>query len=153
HSFSPRSASGAAHGGGAPGRHRSPNLVDHGGPIISSAHLYAIWWGAPTDWPSDTHTQITNFLQNLGGSDYHTIATQYMRGAAMSASYGGEYVDTSSEPGSNLSTSQVSAEIQKVLGTAKPDPNGVYFLFAGTFKLTNFCAWHSGATVNGVGIA
>src|SRR5678816_2561457 len=61
-----------------PGGGGSTNLVDHGGPIIPAANLYAIWWGSPTGWPADTQTGLTNLLTGFGSSQYLQVARQYM---------------------------------------------------------------------------
>jgi hypothetical protein len=131
------------------------NLVDHGGPILPSAHLYTIWWGNPANFPSDAQAGLTNLLTNFGSSQYLQVAAQYMRGASLSTSYLTTYADTSAPP-SKASTASIQSEIAKVLGQngATPDPNGIYLVFTSTFpRGGNYCAWHSGATVNGVAIA
>src|SRR5579884_874823 len=43
--LAPDTADNQAHGGG--GSSGTSNLVDHGGPVLSSSHTYAIWWGNP----------------------------------------------------------------------------------------------------------
>jgi hypothetical protein len=139
----------------SPFRQTGGNLIDHGGPVISNAHLYAIWWGTPSSFPSDANAGLTNLLTNFGGSQYLQVAAQYMRGAALSTSFVQSFTDTSA-PTSKPSTSSLQSEIQKVLNAngATPDPNGVYFVFTTNFpRGANYCAWHSGASVNGVAIA
>ena len=138
-----------------PGSGGGGNLVDQGGPILPTAHLYAIWWGSPTGWPSDTQTGLTNFLTDFGSSSLLQVAKQYMRGATPSTTLSGTFIDTSAAP-TKASTSSIQAEIQKVLtaNNAAPDSNGIYFVFTSTFPHGgNYCAWHSGATVSGVAIA
>jgi hypothetical protein len=150
HQIATRDAHGNPHGGGGGGS--SVNLIDHGGPVLSHASLYAIWWGS-AGWPSDTQSALGDFLGGFGTSRYLQIAAQYMRGANLSASLAKTYVDPSTPPGS-VKTSTIAAEIQKVLNGAAPDPNGVYVVFTSNFPNGgNYCAWHSGATVNGVAIA
>jgi hypothetical protein len=127
-------------------------LVDHGGPVLPSAKLFAIWWGPASGFPSDAQSGMTTFLQGFGASSYVQIAAQYMRGASLNVTYGGAYHDTSTPP-AKLSPNQVAAEIQTVLNGATPDANGIYVLFTSTFPHGNFCAWHTGATVSGVSIA
>ena len=138
---------------GAHGHGGVSNLVDHGGPVLSSAHLYAIWWGSPGSFPSDAQSGLTDLLTNFGGSHYLQIAQQYMRGASLTTSFAGTFTDTSA-PTNKANTTTIQGEIQKVLGTSAPDPNGVYFVFTSNFPSSaNYCAWHSAATVNGVAIA
>ena len=131
------------------------NLIDHGGPVIAGSHLYAIWWGPSSDFPSDEQTGMTNFLTHVGSSSYTQIAAQYMRGATLTASYSGSYTDTST-PTNKPSPTGLASEIQAVLNAnnATADPNGVYFVFTSNIpKGAGFCAWHTGATVNNVAIA
>jgi hypothetical protein len=129
------------------------NLVDHGGPVLPSAHLYAIWWGPASGWPSDANSSMTNFFQNFGSSSYLQIAKQYMRGSGLTTTYGGSFTDSSTPP-AKLGTTTVAGEISHVLNGAAPDPNGIYVVLTSTFpRGGNFCAWHTGASVNGVQIA
>jgi hypothetical protein len=142
-----------AHGNPHAGGGSNPNLVDHGGPILPSAHLYAIWWGPASGWPSDTNSAMTSLLSNFGTSSYVQLGAQYMRGANLNVSYGGAYTDSSTPP-AKLGTQGVASEIANVLKGALPDPNGIYIVFTSTMpRGGNFCAWHTGATVNGVTIA
>jgi hypothetical protein len=139
----------------SPFRQSAGNLIDHGGPILPSAHLYAIWWGPSNGFPSDAQTGLTDLLSNFGSSQYLQVVAQYMRGASLTTSFVTSYVDTSAAP-SKASTSSIQSEIAKVLSQngATPDPNGIYLVFTSTFpRGGNYCAWHSGATVNGVAIA
>jgi hypothetical protein len=138
-----------------PGGGGTTNLIDHGGPIVPAANLYAIWWGNPASWPADTQTGLTNLLTGFGTSSYLQVARQYMRGATPTTTFGGTFIDTSAAP-AKASTSSIAAEIEKVLNAngRAADPNGVYFVFTSTFPHGgNYCAWHSGATVKGVAIA
>ena len=144
------------HAPGAGNPFKQPgNLIDHGGPVIPNANLYAIWWGAPSGFASDANAGLTDLLTNFGSSQYLQVVSQYMRGASLSTHYVRSFTDTSA-PTSKPSTSSLQAEVQKVLDAngATPDPNGVYFVFTTNFpKGTNYCAWHSGATVHGTAIA
>ncbi|HET9729668.1 MAG TPA: hypothetical protein VFR41_09625 [Acidimicrobiia bacterium] len=144
------------------GRDASPfgssggDLVDHGGPVLPSATLYAIWWGPQANFASDEKAGIENLLSGFGGSKYLQVAKQYMRGATLSTSFGGSLTDYGSTPPSKANTSSITNEIAKVLAanSMAPDPNAIYLVFTSNFpKGGNYCAWHSGATINGVAIA
>jgi hypothetical protein len=131
------------------------NLVDHGGPILPSADLYAIWWGPTSGFPADAQSGMTTFLTGFGSSNLLQIAKEYMRGATPTATYKRAFIDTST-PTSKPSSSALAAEIKKVLAAnnATADANGIYVVFTSTFpKGNSFCAWHDGATVNGTAIA
>jgi hypothetical protein len=131
------------------------NLIDHGGPILPSADLYAIWWGPASGFPADAQSGMTTFLTGFGSSDLLQIAKQYMRGATPTATYEGEFLDPTT-PIAKPSTTALAAEIQRVLAkyNASVDANGIYVVFTSTvIKGNSFCAWHDGATVNGTTIA
>jgi hypothetical protein len=131
------------------------NLVDHGGPVIPSADLYAIWWGPSSAFPSDAQAGMTKFLTGFGSSDLLQIAKQYMRGAKPAATYKGAFSDTST-PVAKPSSTTLANEIQAVLAAnhAAVDPNGIYVVFSSTvIKGNGFCAWHDGAAVNGTTVA
>ncbi len=144
----------AARGSGGP--HASGgNLVDHGGPVLPAANLYAIWWGPASGFPTDAQSGISSLLTGFGGSQYLQIAQQYMRGSALTTNFAKTWLDTSAPP-TKASTSTITGEISKVLTAngATPDPNGIYLVFTSTFPNGgNYCAWHSAASINGVSFA
>src|SRR5438067_720909 len=55
------------------------NLLDHGGPVIPASKQYIIWWGPPSDFPSDAMSGMTALAQGLNNSSYLGIMQQYMR--------------------------------------------------------------------------
>src|SRR6516165_11844921 len=77
----------------ASGVNNVKNVVDHGGPVLSAADLYAIWWGPASGFPADEQAKVTTFLQGFGSSDYLQIAKQYMRGATPTATFKGTFFD------------------------------------------------------------
>ena len=81
-----------AQGGGKKGG--GGNLIDHGGVVLDSSATYAIYWGRPSDFPGDLETGMEELLSGFSGSSYLGIATEYMRGAAVSTAYGGSLIDT-----------------------------------------------------------
>ena len=134
-------------GGGNSARHRTSNLVDHGGKVLASSDLYVVWWG-PGGWASDVQSGIASLLSGFNGSSYVKTATQYLRGAAATVTYEGSQSDSSTPP-SNPSASTIAAEASKMYPSG--DPNGIYLVFTSNFPSGgNFCAWHSYGTVGGV---
>ncbi len=138
------SASGAA-------RVRTSNLTDHGGRVVPTFHTYAIYWG--TGFESTTQSLYTSFLQGLGSSGYWTINTQYLRGAANSASYAGSFSDTSAPP-STVTDANLQSEVHKVIsgGSLPYDANGLYFVITpsnvkvcsgSSCSCTQFCGYHT----------
>jgi hypothetical protein len=141
---------GAKPGGGGGG---GSNLIDHGGPVLPASKTYAIWWGTASAFPSDAQTGLDALFNGLNGTSFLGIAQQYMRTAAVSASFGGNLFDSSSPPSSSPSTSAILNEVVKVVGQGNLNPNAIYFVYTSNFPSQNsFCAWHSGGTSNGVNV-
>ena len=124
------------------------NLVDHGGPVLASSATYAIFWGQQSAWSSDVQTGIASLFGGFNGSNYLGISKQYMRGAAISSTFGGTTLDSSAPP-KRVSAATLGAEVAKLYGS-NLNPAGIYFVYTSTFpKGGGFCAWHSDTTVNG----
>jgi hypothetical protein len=132
-------------------RTSSGNLIDHGGPVVPSLTLNVIYWG--TGFESTTESLYTTFLQGLTGSGYWTINTQYLRGAANTASYGASYSDTSTPP-STVTDADLQAEVHKVLAGNHLafSPTSLYYVVTPkTVKVcsgsacscTTFCGYHA----------
>lgn len=130
------------------------NLVDHGGPVVPTSKTYAIWWGTKSAFPTDAKTGLDDLLNGLNGSNYLGIASQYMRGSAISTSFVSNWTDSSAPPTRNPSTSTILSEVTRAIGAngAKPDPTATYFVYTSNFPggHVNYCAWHSYGTVSGV---
>ena len=140
-------AHGASHGGGG----TTTNLVDHGGTVLSASHLYTIWWGPSSAWPSDVQGGMATFFAGLNGSTYLKTALQYLRGAPLSATAGSVATDSSTPP-AKVSTSTLGAEVAKLFPTV--DPSGIYVVFTSNFpKGGGFCAWHGNTSVNGTAVS
>ena len=148
----PAGAAASSHSGslrfkGAPRAKSAGNLVDRGGPVLSSSHTYAIFWGPSGAWSSDVQSGLASLFGGFGGSNYLGIAGQYMRGATIGSTYSGSMSDTSAPP-KQVSASMLGAEVQKLYRSI--DPAGIYFVYTSNFPSGGaFCAWHSFATVNG----
>ena len=136
-----------AHGHGS----GTQNLIDHGGPVLLTPHVYAIYWGSFSG--SDVQPGLMDFFGGFGGSSYSNILTQYLRGASNpSTSYQELGTETTlSPPSHGPSVATIASEACKFIGAgAAPDTSGVYFVITSNFpKGGNFCAWHSLGTCNG----
>jgi hypothetical protein len=152
-----RSSSPGSHGGslryrGARSTASGGNLVDLGGQITPASHTYTIFWGASSAWNNDVMGGIGSLFSGFNRSNYLGIANQYMRGTAISSTYGGNKVDPSAPP-KKASVGTLGAEVQKEYGS-NLDPNGIYFVYTSTFPNGGgFCAWHSFTNVNGQNVA
>src|SRR5579864_190575 len=98
----------------------SADMVYHGGPILPSVTIKAIWWGS--SWPSYTGDEITGidkWYSNVGtvaggaGSSYDATVNEYTDSSGHQVStattYQGHVVDGSALPRRN-STSTVLSE-------------------------------------------
>lgn len=130
-------------------------LVDHGGKVLSSSNTYAIWWGNPSAFPSDAESGLDALFEGLNGSSLLNVSSQYMRGSTSTSTFHTNWTDGSSPPNHAPQTSTIVNEACKVLTAngQQPDTNGIYFVYTSNFPgHTNYCAWHSHGTCNGVDI-
>src|SRR5262249_55216253 len=72
-----------AQGWARPGGGPNQNLIDHGGAVIPSAHVVAIFWGP--SWASGgtdnaKATELTNFFGQYGTTPEYNVITQYRVG-------------------------------------------------------------------------
>lgn len=82
----------------------STNLVYHGGPVMRSPVTYAIFWQPPgsTPFPYGYEAGIQRFFQDVGGTPFYNIVTQYGDSSGQPApnavSFGGSWTDTNAFP-------------------------------------------------------
>jgi hypothetical protein len=134
----------------------SPNLVYHGGPVMTSgASVKAIFWGsnwANSSFVGDKITGMDAFYSGVGGSSYQGTNTEYTSGAgnvSSAVSYLGHVIDTSSAPSRAPKTSQILAEVARMI--PNPVTNGYYPVYVDAKRgHAGYCAWHSTGTANGV---
>jgi hypothetical protein len=130
-----------------------PNLTYFGGPVFPNTTTYAIWWGKPSDFPSDAREKLDDFLEGLDGSAYLAIADQYMLGEKTHTHFGGNLFDASAPTAQTdifAIDADVNNEVAKVLQQygMKPDPLAVYMVYTTNFPHFNnlidlaFCAFH-----------
>ena len=127
-----------------------PPLLDHGGPVLPSSKVWAIYWGPSMDFPADLQPAMASLLGGLNKSPYLATVQEYMRGADVSTSYLGAIADGSAPPAKAPRTSDVAAEVCKLFPS--PDPTTLYIVFTSNAPNINYCAWHDRATCNGVPI-
>jgi hypothetical protein len=141
---------GGPFGGGGGG---SPNLINHGGPVLTgAAEVQAVYWG--TSWsPSDPKIDgLASFLKGIGGSSYANTNTEYIgsNGRVTSAvTYLGDAVDNSATPRRAPSVSQIVGEVCKVTNN-DPHAGAFYAVFTDMKRGHNgYCAWHSYGSCGG----
>jgi hypothetical protein len=141
-------------GGGGAGS--SPQLIYHGGPVMTSgAAVQPIFWG--TSWASssfvgDKITGIQSFYGGMGGTTYDGTNGEYTDGSGHVGSgvtLGSTHVDTSASARSGSRTGPILAEVCAQI--TNPVPNGYYPVYDDHPRgHAGYCAWHSTGTCNGV---
>jgi hypothetical protein len=141
------------HGGARPGGGSGdPSLLFHGGAIMTSTVVKAIYWGSSWNGTDTKITGLDRFYNGIGGSSYMKTNTEYTGtngtvGAGVT--YSGHLIDTSAAPRRAPSTSDIEAEVQKMI--TNPVANGYYPVYTDQPRgHAGYCAWHSYGTASGV---
>jgi hypothetical protein len=130
-------------------------MTYHGGPILPSTTVKAIWWGS--SWPGYTGDKISGidkFYTGVGGTSYDATNVEYTdssgRQVSSSVTYQGHVVDGSTVP-KRVSTSAVLAEVCKMVPS--PAANAYYPVYVDQPRgHANYCAYHSWGSCNGKAI-
>src|SRR5205823_5926586 len=101
----PHRVRGAGHGKAGGG---SPDLIYHGGPILPSITIRAIFWGTGWTSPADKITGLDKFYANIGtttggkGSAYQATVNEFTDNSGQmvttATTYQGHLIDTSAVP-------------------------------------------------------
>ncbi len=138
----------------------SANMTYHGGKIMPTAVVKAIFWGpswATAAYPGDKITGLDSFYVGHNGSNYAKTVNEYTGTngtVGASLTYQGHVVDTSTATGGS-STSAILNEVCKMVttGNISPDPagNGYYPVYTDVKRgSAGYCAWHSAGSCGGV---
>jgi hypothetical protein len=144
-----------ARGQARPGGGGIQLLQWHGGAIMTSAAVKAIFWG--TSWSNasfvgDKISGLASFYGDIGNTKYMGTNTEYTGtngtvGTAVSNSQ--SLTDLSAAPRGAPKTSDIQAEVCKMI--TQPVANGYYPVYVDTPRgHTGYCAWHSFGTCSGV---
>lgn len=150
------------------------NLSNHGGPVILSAQVVAIYWGSywGTQAGNAIKTQVDEFFGQFGTTGEYNTITQYTDASGnpilLTSLYqtGGGWLDSTNPPSTNVTDGDVQNEVSKYLKvTANVSASTIYevFLPAGYYASygssdscggpnVQFCAYHSNFTSNGINI-
>jgi hypothetical protein len=144
-----------ARGQARPGGGGVQLLEYHGGAIMTSAAVKAIYWGPSWNIGSFTGDKITGlakFYGGVGGTSYMKTNTEFSgtNGQVGSAvSYLGSATDLSAPPRGSPKVSDILAEVCRQI--SNPAANGYYPVYVDTPRgHAGYCAWHSYGTCNGV---
>jgi hypothetical protein len=132
---------------------RSPNLLYHGGPVMTAgAYVEPIFWG--TNWGNaaftgDKISGIQLFYDTVGGSHYEATNTEYTDGTGTHVGtgvvLGGSHIDLAPAPPKAPKTSAIFAEACAQATTLVE--NGYYPVYVDTPRgHAGYCAWHSVGT-------
>jgi hypothetical protein len=143
-----------AHGSGARGhRGGSPQLIDHGGPVLTSGTAVTpIFWGSSwSGYSGDKITGIDTFYGGVGSSSYAGTTTEYTDSAGHVSTHvtaSTHVIDSAAAPSGAPSTSQVLAVVASTI--KNPIANGYYPVYSDQKRgNAGYCAWHSSGTING----
>ncbi|HEX6547377.1 MAG TPA: hypothetical protein VF134_01380 [Candidatus Dormibacteraeota bacterium] len=146
------------------------DMTYHGGPVETAPAVYISWWGP--EWSAgfttggytsaQAQTYNTDFFNNVGGSSWENIVTQYCQGVAtgtincgsagthiqnLTAQLKGTWNDTTAVPASPTQTDIANAatRLAQHFGYSS---NATYFVYTPSGKSmsgfqTRWCAWHS----------
>jgi hypothetical protein len=127
----------------------SVDLIDHGGPVISTTRTFALWWGDTAAFASDARPSIERLLGGLDGSTYLNIANQYLRGARVTTSFGGTLFDASPPPVNDPPKSVIVLEACQALlqHGISPRTGDLVFVYTSNFpefpnNVPKYCGWH-----------
>jgi hypothetical protein len=134
----------------------SPLLVYHGGTVMPTSSVTAIFWGtrfASASYTGDVISGLDQLYTGVGGSAYLNTNSEFSgsNGKVTNAStYTGHLVDTGSSLRSKPArTTDILTEVAKLVGN--PVPNGYYPVYTDLKRGTaGYCAWHSWGSINGV---
>lgn len=167
HIMPARGARGLGGGGGT-------GIFYHGGPIIQSTRISAIYWSGATIYAggpapgssgsgSSDGSLVGLFMRSLGGTPYFNINTTYYDGSGTSVSntlaYAQFWADNASAPsaGATVSDAAVQQEVIRALssGALAYNASTLYAVFSangvnlgGGFG-SSYCAYHGHFTWNG----
>jgi len=144
-------AKGNAPGAGVGRGNKSPNLSWHGGPIMQTVEVTAIFWGPSWSETSSKVIGMDKFYKGIGNSAYATTSDEYKVGGvgpSDTINYQKHLIDNSKASGGNT-TGPILTEVCKMI--SNPVSNGYYPVYVDLFRgNAGFCAWHSYSSCGGV---
>ena len=133
---------------------QSPNLIYHGGPVMTSqTEVFPIFWG--TSWPSyvgDKISGINGFYSNVGATSYLGTNSEYNdstnKFVSTAVHENTVKIDGSAAVSRAPQTSDILAEVARMY--PHPTANAYYPVYIDQPRgHAGYCAWHSSGTING----
>ncbi|MCA1825631.1 MAG: hypothetical protein ABR567_13885 [Myxococcales bacterium] len=107
------------------------NLVNHGGPTITSAHVVAIFWG-PSWQTADSGlaSTLAGYIANYGTTGEYNVITQYsgIQRSALATDNPAVWYDTSTPP-TNVTDAAIQGEASKYISQYGFDSSAIYEVF------------------------
>jgi hypothetical protein len=131
------------------------NMTYHGGLVQHTQKIYTIFWSGPgASFPAGYQTTINQFVQDLNGSSYYAIASQYGDSTgpiATAVLFGGTWLDTTNAFPSSFLTSQDNATLLAEVNRAKSangwtsDANTYFQIYTPSSVTTSdgYCGFHT----------
>ena len=140
-----------------PARGTSPLMTYHGGKIMPTANVRAIFWGS--SWGTYTGDKITGIDSYITtgwtNSNYAKTSDEYTGTNGQvgpTSTYGGHIVDGTTASGGSK-TSVILAEVCKVITNPDTSGNGYYPVYTDVPRgHAGYCAWHSAGSCGGVAV-
>jgi hypothetical protein len=167
----------AMEGKARPGGGGGPNLVYHGGPVMHTNTVYAVYWVPPTYSVSSNYEGVINgYFGNLqaaqnASSNVYWSGTQYYDGGGnvkQQSTFAGTIYDNNPLPASGcsdaytsvcLTDSQLQQELAKVIPAGAANANTEFFVFtasgigscysSSSCAFSQYCAYHSSFSSGG----
>lgn len=146
---------GAVSGRAAQARASNPLMTYHGGKIMTTAVMKAIFWGpswSSATFAGDKITGLDTWYTGFSGSNYAKTVNEYTglgKTVGSTTTYQGHVVDTTAAVGGG-SSSAILAEVCKMI-TPDPSGNGYYPVYTDVKRgSAGYCAWHSSGSCKNV---
>jgi len=141
------------------------NMTYHGGPVQTAPKIYVVYWGSAWNGsgdPNGERSYYNSFVSLIGGSKWLNTVTQYTQSNGQHVgnapgSFIGSYVDTGSTPPSHPTQTQIANEAARAAAHYNDYSVNASYIVAMPHGIspsgfgTQYCAWHSAATVSGKG--
>lgn len=131
----------------------APNMTYHGGKIMTTANIKAIFWG--TSWASSAGDKVTgmdSFYSGWNNTIFARTNIEYTGSngtAGASSAYSGHVFDPTAASGGG-STSAILAAVCRNITTPDASGNGYYPVYTDVPRgNAGYCAWHSAGSCGG----
>lgn len=132
---------------------RSPNMTYHGGKIMTTANIKAIFWGSSwAAYSGDKMTGMDSFYSGWSNSHIAGTNTEYTGSngqVGATATHAGHVIDATAASGGG-STAAILAAVCRNITSPDATGNGYYPVYTDIPRgNAGYCAWHSAGSCNG----